>query len=66
MLDDYGNELDTSLTDAADKVAADNKFKADTELANQSNEWLTKVGANGDYGSDTGVGSAGTSRGRKC
>ena len=61
MLDDYGNELDTSLTDAADKVAADNKFKADTELANQSNEWLKSVGANGDYGSDTGTGSAGTS-----
>ena len=61
----YGEEggvnVDTSLADAEARTAADLKFSNDVELANQSTDWLTKAGVTGDYGSDTGDGSAGTS-----
>lgn len=58
---DYGDDLNVELSDAADRAAADLKFSNDVELANQSTDWLKGIGVNGDYGSDTGVGSAGTS-----
>jgi hypothetical protein len=58
---DYGDDLNVELSDAEDRAAADLKFSNDVELANQSNEWLKSIGSDGDYGSDTGVGSAGTS-----
>lgn len=58
---DYGDDLNVELSDAADRLAADNKFKADVDLANESTDWLKSVGVTGDYGSDTGVGSSGTS-----
>jgi len=58
---DYGDDLNVELSDAADRLAADNQFKADVDLANESTDWLKGIGVSGDYGSDTGVGSAGTS-----
>jgi len=58
---DYGDDLNVELSNAADRAAADLKFSNDVELANESTDWLTGIGVSGDYGSDTGVGSAGTS-----
>ena len=61
IVGDYGDSLDDELANAEARTAADLKFSNDVELANQSTNWLTNAGVTGDYGSDTGDGSAGTS-----
>jgi len=58
--DDYGNLLSTSLANADATNALNTQNLANTQGANDATTWLNSVGANTDYGSTTGDGSAGT------
>jgi len=59
-LDDYGNSLDDSLAIANATNATSTQNLANVAGAEDATTYLNSIGANTDYGSTTGDGSAGT------
>ena len=59
-LDDYGNLLSTSLANAEATNALNTQNLANVAGAEDATTYLNSIGANTDYGSTTGDGSAGT------
>ena len=58
--DDYGNLLSTSLANAEATNALNTQNLANVAGAEDATTYLNSIGANTDYGSTTGDGSAGT------